>query len=180
MWLHLTCLCSPVTQSWTNVQLQAILASFHLVYKLSVTFLYLFFEMSKVVQPLTITPLVCSYGSIHIIHCSCDRSHSTAHYHSLLLLCWESVLYYIHCHLMLIMSSQYSLCHTLWVCTRSWSAFYFQYHYGILARWPCSWGEYQRCQCNQTDHAWRVFLRQHGNSCSQWVSWFQLHKILIW
>ena len=37
------------------------LTSFHLLYTLSLTFLYLCFEMSKVVQPLRNTPVVCSY-----------------------------------------------------------------------------------------------------------------------
>ena len=113
-------------------------------------------------------------GTASIIHCSCG---STAHYHPLLLLCWECVLCHTHCHLMLILPSQFNpLCHTLWVCTRSWTVFYLQHHYCVLARWPCSWYKYHSCQHNQADHAWRVFLRQHSNCGLQWVSWPQLHK----
>ena len=53
---------------------------------------------------------------------------------------WEGVLCHTYCHLMLILPSQFNpLCHTLWVCTRSWTVFYLRHHYGVLARWPCSW-----------------------------------------
>ena len=78
---------------------------------------------------------------------------------------------------MLILSSQFNpLCHTLWVCTRSWTLLYLQHHYGVLARWPRTQCEYHSCQCSQVDHAWRVFLRQQIKICLQWVSWPPLHK----
>ena len=84
-------------------------------------------------------PAVISHdGSVCTIHSSCG---STAHCrHSLLLFCWECVLCHTHCHLMLILPSHFNpLCNTLWVCARSWTVFYLQHHYGVLARWPHSW-----------------------------------------
>ena len=60
-------------------------------------------------------------GSVH--SCACD---STAHWHFLLLLCWECVLCHTSYHLMFILLSSWftQLYHTLWVRTRSWTLFY--------------------------------------------------------
>ena len=111
-------------------------------------------------------------GSVH--SCACD---GTAHQHFLLLLCWERVLCQTCYHLMFILPSWFTqLHHTLWVCTRSWTVFYLQHHYGVLARWSYSWYKYHNCQCRQADNAWRLFLRQDSNSYLQWASWPQLHK----
>ena len=89
---------------------------------------------------------------------------------------------------MLILPSQFNqLYHTLWVCTSwSWTVFYLQYHYGVLARWPHSWCKYHSCQCNQADHAWRVFLRQWSKNYLQWpyctvFTWttLELHMLIL-
>ena len=74
---------------------------------------------------------------------------------------------------MLILPSQYPLCYTLWIRRRCRALFHLQHHYDVLARWSCFLYKYDSYQCSQADHASRVFLRQHSNSCLQWVSWLQ-------
>ena len=83
---------------------------------------------------------------------------------------------------MFVLPLQYQLNHTLWVCTRHWAVFYLflaghhEYHYGVLGRSPCSPFKYHSHQHSKADHAGRVYVRQHCNSCLPWICWPQLYK----
>ena len=96
---------------------------------------------------------------------------------NILTYCSAENVYYI---LMFILPSKFSqLHHTLWVCMRILTVFYLWHHYGVLARWPCSW--YINITVANVTRLMMYMESFHRTTNQKWLAmgqlnWSQLYK----